>query len=114
MTTLEEREHAYEAKFAHDEEFRFLVDARRDKLFARWAAAAAGISGVKEEALVSDVLGIPNGPQHDAAILRHVRSVMAARGVAIGDPQLSAALDRCAAEARRLLTEHPTERSEII
>ena len=31
-----EREHAFEAKFARDQEFRFRVTARRDKLFARW------------------------------------------------------------------------------
>jgi hypothetical protein len=37
MTTFEDRERAFEAKFAHDEEFRFLVTARRDKLFAQWA-----------------------------------------------------------------------------
>ena len=34
MTTFQEREQAFEAKFAHDEEFRFLVTARRVKLFA--------------------------------------------------------------------------------
>jgi hypothetical protein len=39
-----EREQAFEAKFAQDEEFRFLVAARRDKLLDRWAAAALGLS----------------------------------------------------------------------
>jgi hypothetical protein len=114
VTNLQEREKAFEAKFAHDEEFRFLVDARRDKLFAHWAASTAGISGDGEDALISAILAIPNAPDHDATILRHVRGVMAARGVAVAEPQLHAALVRCAAEAHRLLTEHPPEHSDIV
>lgn len=114
MTDLQDRENAFEAKFARDEELRFLADARRDKLFAHWAASAAGISGDSENALVSDVLAIPDGPEHEAAVLRHVRGVMAARGVAVVDPHLHAALDRCAAEAFRQLTEHPPAQSEIV
>jgi hypothetical protein len=39
-----ERERAFEAKFAHDEEFRFRVGARRDRLFAEWAAEMLGLS----------------------------------------------------------------------
>ena len=46
MTTFHEREQAFEAKYARDEEFRFLVTARRDKLFARWTAARLSISAV--------------------------------------------------------------------
>ena len=97
MTTMNEREYAFEAKFAHDEEFRFLVEARRDKLFAHWAAAAAGLSGEPENAVVSDVLAIANGPHHEAAIVRHMRGVLATHGVAVVDTYLLAALDRCAA-----------------
>ena len=34
MITLHDRERAFEAKFAHDDETRFRLLARRDKLFA--------------------------------------------------------------------------------
>jgi hypothetical protein len=33
-----DRRNQLEAKFAHDEETKFMIDARRDKLFAEWAA----------------------------------------------------------------------------
>jgi len=33
-TSFQDREQAFEANYAHDEEFRFRVTARRDKLFA--------------------------------------------------------------------------------
>ena len=114
MPTMEDRENAFEAKFAHDAEFQFLVDARRDKLFAHWAASAVGIKGADRDALVSDVLGIPNGPAHDAAILHHIKGVLATHDAAVVDPHLGAALDRCAADARRQLTEHPPKGSEVV
>ena len=38
MTTFDERENAYEAKFAHDEEMNFKAQARCNKMLAMWAA----------------------------------------------------------------------------
>ena len=114
MTTMNEREQAFEAKFAHDAEFQFLLNARRDKLFAHWAAAAAGIAGDAEDALVSDVLAIPNGPDHDPALLRYIQSTMAGRGVIPAATDVLAALDRCAKDAFAHLSAHPPERSEIV
>jgi hypothetical protein len=93
MTTLHEREQAFEAKFARDEEFRFLVTARRDKLFARWAAVRLSISDEGGEALVKAVLAIPNGPGHDPALLRHIADFLAEHGAGAQRNELSAALD---------------------
>ena len=39
MSTFDERENAFESKFAHDAEMQFKADARRDKLLGLWAAA---------------------------------------------------------------------------
>jgi hypothetical protein len=111
---MHDRENAFEAKFAHDEEFRFLVDARRDKLFAHWAAATAGITGAAEDSLVSDVLGIANGPDHDAAVARHIRGVLAGRGIDVADADLVEALDRCSKQAFAQLSADPPHQSEIV
>jgi hypothetical protein len=45
MTTFDDREHAFEAKFAHDSEMQFRAEARRDKLVGLWAAELLGKSG---------------------------------------------------------------------
>jgi hypothetical protein len=45
MTTFDEREHGYEAKFARDEELRFKAKARRDKAMGVWVAAQLGLTG---------------------------------------------------------------------
>ena len=43
MTTFDDRERGFEAKFAHDEEEEFKAHARRDRLVAEWAGARMGL-----------------------------------------------------------------------
>ncbi|WP_425045505.1 DUF1476 domain-containing protein [Primorskyibacter sp. S87] len=45
MTTFDDRENAFEAKFAHDEEMQFKAQARCNKLLGLWAAGLMGKSG---------------------------------------------------------------------
>jgi hypothetical protein len=49
MTTFDEREAAFERKFAHDEELRFRALARRNKLLGLWAAEKLGKTGTDAE-----------------------------------------------------------------
>lgn len=44
MSTFDEREHAFESKYAHDAEMQFKADARRNKLLGLWAAELLGKS----------------------------------------------------------------------
>jgi len=70
MTTFDERERGFEARFAHEEEFKFLALARRDKLFALWAVGRTGASGAAREQLIHDLLAVQGFPHHDEALLR--------------------------------------------
>lgn len=45
MTTFDERERSYEAKFALDDETRFKIGARRNRLLGEWAAELLGKTG---------------------------------------------------------------------
>lgn len=45
MTTFDDREHAFETKFAHDAEMQFRAVARRNKLVGLWAAELMGKTG---------------------------------------------------------------------
>lgn len=49
MTTFDNREQAFEAKFAHDEEMQFKAEARCNKMLGLWAAAKMGKSGEQAE-----------------------------------------------------------------
>lgn len=45
MTLFDDRENAFEAKFAHDADMQFRAEARRNKLLGLWAAGLLGKSG---------------------------------------------------------------------
>jgi hypothetical protein len=45
VTTFDDRENAFENKFAHDAEMQFRATARRNKLAGLWAAGLLGKSG---------------------------------------------------------------------
>ena len=45
MSTFDDRENAFENKFAHDAEMQFKAEARRNKLLGLWAADLLGKSG---------------------------------------------------------------------
>lgn len=56
MSTFDDRENAFEAKFAHDEEMQFKVVARRNKLLGLWAAELLGKSGADADAYAVEVV----------------------------------------------------------
>ena len=56
MTTFNDREKAFENKFAHDEEMQFMAAARRNKLLGLWAASLLGKTGEEAEAYAMEVV----------------------------------------------------------
>jgi len=56
MTTFDERENAFESKFAHDAEMQFKADARRNKLLGLWVAEILGKTGADADAYARDVI----------------------------------------------------------
>ena len=69
MTLFDERERGFEAKFAHEQDLQFRLVARRDKLFAAWAAAELGLSPAATAELMQAVIHLGNGPEHDERLL---------------------------------------------
>ena len=113
MTTFQERERAFEAKFAHDEEFRFLVTARRDKLFAQWAAERLQLAGQAKADLTASILALRDGAGHDELLRQHMARVFADHRSEIHEPELTSALNQCAAQARQQLLEGMPRTSAI-
>ncbi len=56
MTTFDDRENAFENKYAHDAEMQFRAEARRNKLLGLWAAELMGKSGDDAAAYARDVV----------------------------------------------------------
>jgi hypothetical protein len=56
MNTLDDRERAFEAKFAHDAEMQFNVTARRNHLLGLWAAALMEKAPIESKGYAADVV----------------------------------------------------------
>lgn len=56
MTTFDDRENAFENKFAHDAEMQFKAEARRNKLLGLWAAEKLGKTGDEADAYAKEVI----------------------------------------------------------
>ena len=54
--TMQDRENAFENKYAHDAEVRFRAEARRNKLLGIWAAEKLGKADEAADAYVKEVI----------------------------------------------------------
>jgi hypothetical protein len=55
-TTFDDRERAFETKFAHDQEMQFKAVARRNKLLGLWAAELLGKTGREADEYAMEVI----------------------------------------------------------
>jgi hypothetical protein len=82
MTTFDKREEGFEAKFAHDEELRFLALARRNKLLGAWAAGLLGKEGAEADAYAATLVAADLlGAKDDRLVLKVVADLKA-QGIA--------------------------------
>ena len=81
MTTFEEREKGYEAKFKQDQEFQFKATARRNKLLGLWAAEKLGLSGGDADAYAKEVVVADFEEPGDEDVVRKVAGDLEGRGV---------------------------------
>ena len=103
MTTFDDRESAFENKFAHDEEMRFRVLARRNRLLGEWAAGLMGLSAVETEAYAKEVVRADFEEAGDEDVIRKVLGDLTSAGVESDEVKIRDMLGEKMAEARRQL-----------
>lgn len=101
MPTFEDREKEFEARFKHDEELRFKVTARRNRLLGLWAAQRMGLAGEAAEAYAKDVIAAEFGPGGDRRVVEKLLGDLAAKGQAATPAQVQFELDHFAEEAKQ-------------
>lgn len=100
MTSFNEREKAFEAKYRLDQETSFKVNARRNKLLGLWAAGEFGIAGADADAYAREVVEADFEQPGDADVVAKVLGDCAARGYAMTEERLRKEMDRLFAVAR--------------
>ena len=72
MTTFDDRENAFENKYAHDAEMQFKAEARRNKLLGLWAAELLGKVGDEADAYAKEVVKADFEEAGDEDVFRKV------------------------------------------
>ena len=85
MTTFDDRERAFESKFAHDEEMKFRLLARRNRLLGGWAAHMMGLSEAERESYTKDVIRADFEEAGDEDVIRKVLGDLTAAGIDTSD-----------------------------
>lgn len=98
MTTFNERERAFEAKFAHDADMQFRVEARRNRLLGLWAAALLGKAD--PEAYVAEVVQADFIEAGSDDVLRKVTADLAGK---VSAEDVRATMEACFQQAKTQL-----------
>ena len=105
MTTFDDRERAFETKFARDEEMAFRVVARRNKLLGQWAAELMKLTPEETEAYSRAVIQAEFEEAGDEDVIRKLLGDLTAAGIEVDDAMVRKAIEDQAVEARRQLME---------
>ncbi|MEO1282564.1 MAG: DUF1476 domain-containing protein [Pseudomonadota bacterium] len=99
MATFNEREKAFESKFAHDQDLKFKAEARRNNLLGAWVAEKLGITGDAVADYQKEVRRADLEEAGDDDVFRKVRADLDAKSVALSDEELREAMMGFLAEA---------------
>ena len=100
MTTFDEREQGYEAKFAHDQDVEFKAHARRNRLLGLWAGELMGLQKQHLEDYAKAVVKSDFEQPGDDDVLRKVFEDLKGSGVSVTERDVRLRMDELMAMAR--------------
>jgi hypothetical protein len=105
MTQFNDRERAFEAKYARDEEMQFRITARRNRLLGEWAARQMGLSEAETESYAKDVVRSDFEEAGEDDVVRKVLGDLTAAGIECDEDKVREALRNKEIDARRQIIE---------
>ena len=97
--TMQDRERDFEARYAHDQELRFRIEARRNKLIGLWAAEQMGKSGEEANAYAQEIIKVDFLLPGDDDVVQKIVTDFAEAGVDISEHQIRKHMAQFLAEA---------------
>ena len=100
MTTFDEREKDFEARYRHDQALKFKVTARRNRLLGLWAAQRMGLTADDAAAYAKEVVEaqLEGGDRH---VVDKVCADLNGKGQNCTPAQVQSELDRLAEHAKQ-------------
>ena len=102
MTSFNDREIAFENKFAHDEEMKFKAEARRNKLVGLWAAGLLGKTGDAAAAYAREMVAADIAEHGDEDVYRRLATDL---GTLATEATIRAKMAELMSEAKRQMME---------
>ena len=100
MSTFDDRENAFESKFAHDAEMQFKAEARRNKLVGLWAAGLLGKTDNDANIYAAEVMKSDFEEAGSDDVVRKLVGDLAGKA---DEAEIRAKLDELLAEAKAQL-----------
>ena len=101
MTTFDDRDKAFENKFAHDEELKFKIHARAVKLLGVWAAGLLNKNTQETEAYAVAAIEADLKSPGTQDVEKQILYDFSKAGVAVTAKEIERKLEDLLAEARR-------------
>ncbi|MDT9598392.1 DUF1476 domain-containing protein [Sphingosinicella rhizophila] len=105
MTSFDDRERAFENRYARDQELQFKIVARRNRLLGHWAANLMGLTAEEADAYAKDVVRADFEEAGDEDVIRKILGDLTSAGVDCDETRIREALDHKFVEARRQFME---------
>ena len=105
MTNLNDREKAFENRFARDAELQFKVTARRNRLLGNWAGEKLGLTTAEADDYAREVVAADFEEAGDDDVFRKVYGDLTAKGVEVSEHEVRRAMEEKLVEARRQFIE---------
>jgi hypothetical protein len=99
MTTFDQREQAFEAKVAHEEELKFKANVRRNKWLGLWAAEKLGKTGAAAEDYAAALIAADLEENRGDEIFNTIRADFDKAGVEQSDHQIRRKMEELLAAA---------------
>jgi hypothetical protein len=103
LSTFDDRERAFETKYARDQEMQFRIVARRNRLLGAWAARLMGLTEAEADAYAKDVIRADFEEAGDEDVVRKLLGDLTSAGVDCDETRIREALEHKTVEARRQL-----------
>ena len=105
MSTFEDRQKGFEAKYAHDAEMQFKAEARRNKLLGLWVAEKMGLSGDAAEAYAKEVVAADFEEAGDEDVYRKVSADLDGKAAGVSEKEIRDQMVVLLGEAKAQLME---------
>jgi hypothetical protein len=101
MSGFDERKKGFENKFAHDEETKFKIVARRNRLLGQWAAERMGLPKAEADAYAKEVVAADFEEAGEEDVFRKIAADLKKRGVDMSEHRIRKQMEELQVEAQK-------------